>query len=66
MFLMVNDCGAYDSVIVFVCVCLPSCTYQKRLSDPYELSLQVVVSHSRLILGTKFGRIRSKGNALNC
>lgn len=61
---MVYDC-VYDSVIVIVCVCVPSCTYQKRLSDPYELSLQVVVSHNRLTLGTELGCFRSKANALN-
>lgn len=64
MFLMVYDC-VYDGVIVIVCVGLLSCTYQKRFSDPYELSLQVVVSHSRLILVTKLGCFRSKATALN-
>lgn len=48
-------------VCVFVCMCRPG-TFggQKRMSDPLELKIQMVVSHQVLGTGTKLGSLQEQ------
>ena len=39
---------------------------QKKISEPLELELQVVVSHPVWVLGTKLGSSARATNAFNC